>query len=124
MSYTTMISILFVGGITLADKEINALVDAIGVPALLEQMTEECLELGHACSKYSRHLRNENPVHGKTEKELIANILEEMADVMVTMRELRKVTDVIDNEEVNRIIDEKRRRMARRLGLKEDSFIF
>jgi len=115
---------VFVGGITLADKEVTRLVEAIGVPALLDQMTEECLELGHACAKYSRYLRNENQVHGKTEEELLGNIHEEMADVMVTMRELRKVANVIDNEEVNRIIDEKRKRMARRLGLKEDSFIF
>ena len=108
----------------MAEKETARLVEAIGVPALLDQMTEECLELGHACAKYSRYLRNENQVHGKSEEELIANIHEEMADVMVTMRELRKVTNIIDNEKVNRIIDEKRKRMARRLGLKEDSFIF
>ncbi len=100
------------------------LVDAIGLPALLEQMTEECLELGHACAKYSRKLRGDNEVHGRSEEMMLKNIHEEMADVMVTMRELRKVSEVIDNEEVNRIIDQKRRRMAKRLGLKEDSFIF
>lgn len=108
----------------MGDKEVTRLVDAIGLPALLEQMTEECLELGHACSKYSRKLRGENEVHGKSEEMLRRNIHEEMADVLVITRELRKVCDVIDNEEVNRIIDAKRRRMARRLGLKEDSFIF
>lgn len=105
-------------------KETTRLVDVIGLPALLEQMTEECLELGHACSKYSRKLRGDNPVHGRSEEMLRGDVCEEMADVMVIMRELRKVTDVIDNEEVNQIIDKKRRRMAKRFGLKEDSFIF
>ena len=108
----------------MAEKENTRLVSLIGVPALLDQMTEECLELGHACSKYSRYLRNENQAHGKSEEEMVANIHEEMADVMVIMRELRKVTNMIDNEKVNKIIDEKRRRMAKRFGLKEDSFIF
>lgn len=105
-------------------KETTRLVDVIGLPALLDQMTEECLELGHACAKYSRKLRGENEVHGKSEEMLRGNIHEEMADVLVIMRELRKVYDIIDNEEVNRVIDMKRRRMAKRLGLKEDSFIF
>lgn len=105
-------------------SETTRLVDAIGLPALLEQMTEECLELGHACSKYSRKLRGDNEVHGRTEDGMRNDILEEMADVMVTMRELRKVVEFIDNEEVNRIIDLKRKRMTKRLGLKEDSFIF
>ena len=104
--------------------ETAKLVDAIGVPATLEQMAEECNELAHACLKYARYLRNENQVHGKTENELLSNIHEEMADVYVTLRELRKADNVIDSEQVNCIIDLKRKRMAKRLGLKEDSFIF
>lgn len=103
--------------------ETTKLVDAIGIPALFEQMAEECMELGHACLKYSRYLRNENLVHGKTKEEMLANVHEEMADVYVTLRELRK-TDTIDSEQISSIIDLKRRRMAKRLGLKEDSFIF
>ena len=87
------------------------------------QMAEECMELGHACLKYSRYLRNENQVHGRSENELLSNIHEEMADVYVTLRELRK-TDTIDSEQISSIIDLKRQRMAKRLGLKEDSFIF
>ena len=103
--------------------ETTKLVDAIGIPALFEQMAEECMELGHACLKYSRYLRNENEVHGRSENELLSNIHEEMTDVYVTLRELRK-TDTIDSEQISSIIDLKRRRMAKRLGLKEDSFIF
>ena len=37
-------------------SETTKLVDAIGVPALFEQMAEECVELGHACLKYARYL--------------------------------------------------------------------
>ena len=106
------------------NKETTRLVDAIGIPALLDQMVEECLELGHACAKYSRYLRNENQVHGNTEEELLANVHEEMADVYVTLRELRKVTNVIDNEKISATIDAKRKRMNKRLGMKAESFIF
>ena len=125
MSYTTTTLILFVGGIILSDnKEINALVDAIGVPATLEQMAEECNELAHACLKLARYRRGENLVHGKTYTELVNNLHEEMADVYVILRELRKITDIVDSERINNAIDYKRKRMAKRLGLKEDSFIF
>lgn len=106
------------------NKEINALVDAIGVPAMFEMMAEEATELSYACQKFARYLRGENLVHGKTEEEMLANVHEEMADVYVTLRELRKVTEYIDNIKICDTMDEKRKRMATRLGLKEDSFIF
>lgn len=124
MSYTTTTSILFVGGITLAEKETTRLVDAIGVPAMFEMMAEEATELSYACQKFARYLRGENLVHGKTEAEMLNNVHEEMADVYVTLRELRKITCWIDSEKINNTVDEKRKRMARRLGLKEYSFIF
>lgn len=108
----------------MTDKEPKALVDAIGVPATLEQMAEECGELSHACLKLARYLRGENLVHGKTKEELIENLHEEMADVYVTLREVRKITDIVDNEKIGDTIDYKRKRMAKRLGVKADSFIF
>jgi len=123
MSYTITTSILFVGGITLA-KGTAKLVDAIGVPATLEQMAEECNELAHACLKYARYLRNENQVHGKSKYQMLDNLHEEMADVYVTLREIRKIPGLIDNEKLDDTVDAKRKRMAKRLGLKEDSFIF
>lgn len=104
--------------------ETTKLVDAIGIPALFEQMAEECMELGHACLKYSRYLRDENKVHGRTEEELLDNVHEEMADVYVTMRELRKAPGLIDNELISSTIDAKRKRMAQRLGVNAESFIF
>jgi hypothetical protein len=116
--------VVFVGGIRLTDKEPKALVDAIGVPATLEQMAEECNELAHACLKLARYRRGENLVHGKTYSELVDNLHEEMADVYVTLREIRKIPDLIDNEKIGDTIDYKRKRMAKRLGVKADSFIF
>ena len=108
----------------MGDKEVTGLVDAIGVPAMFEMMAEEATELSYACQKFARYLRGENLVHGKTEEEMLANVHEEMADVYVTLRELRKITDLVDNEKIADTIDYKRKRMAKRLGLKEDSFIF
>lgn len=108
----------------MSDKETAKLVDVIGVPATFEMMAEECTELSYACQKFARYLRGENLVHGKTEEEMLANVHEEMADVYVTLRELRKVTKYIDSVKITDTIDTKRRRMAKRLGLKEDSFIF
>lgn len=104
--------------------EVTKLVDAIGTPAMFEMMAEEATELSYACQKFARYLRGENLVHGKTEEEMLANVHEEMADVYVTLRELRKVTEYIDNVKICDTMDEKRKRMATRLGLKEDSFIF
>lgn len=37
------------------------IVDTIGLPAVLEQLAEECCELGQAALKLSRILRRENP---------------------------------------------------------------
>ena len=108
----------------MTDKEPKALVDAIGVPATLEQMAEECNELAHACLKLARYRRGENLVHGKTYAELLDNLHEEMADVYVALREVRKIPDLVDNEKIGDTIDYKRKRMAKRLGVKEDSFIF
>lgn len=108
----------------MADKEITCLVDAIGTPAMFEMMAEEATELSYACLKFARYLRGENLVHGKTEEEMLANVHEEIADVYVTLRELRKVSEYIDNIKIVYTMDEKRKRMATRLGLKEDASIF
>lgn len=64
------------------------LIEKIGKPAMLEQTAEECVELAHACLKLARYYRNENKVYGKTEEELLDNLVEEMADVVVCMDEI------------------------------------
>lgn len=47
-----------------------------------------------------------------------------MADVYIILRELRKTDGLVDSRKVSEVIDEKRRRMNKRLGMKADSFIF
>ena len=39
----------------------NDIIDTIGLPAMLEQLAEECSELAQASLKYARLLRGENP---------------------------------------------------------------
>lgn len=63
---------------------LDVIVDALGTPALLEGCAEECAELAQACLKLARKLRGDNPTPAN-EKEIIANISEEMADVLVCM---------------------------------------
>lgn len=62
----------------------RAIINAIGEPAVLEQLAEECAELGHAALKLARVLRGENhtPV---TEEEAFRNLFEEVADVRVCL---------------------------------------
>lgn len=54
--------------------------EEIGLPALLEQCAEECMELGHACLKLARIMRGDNPTPADKE-EAIKYICEESADV-------------------------------------------
>ena len=64
------------------------LLEKIGKPAMLEQTAEECVELAHACLKLARYYRGENKVYGKTEEELLDNLVEEMADVNICIGEI------------------------------------
>ncbi len=63
------------------------MLDAIGIPATLEQTAEECAELAHACLKLARVLRSENPTP-VTEVEAVGNLREELADVQICIDEL------------------------------------
>lgn len=60
--------------------------DRIGDAAMLEQLAEECAELGQAALKMARVLRKENPTP-VTEAEARKAIIEEMADVINCMDE-------------------------------------
>lgn len=104
--------------------ETTKLVDKIGVPALLELMAEEATELAFACLKLSRYMRDENPVVGRDGADLYSALDEEVADVYVTLREVRKANDLVNNDKVAEIIDQKRKRMNKRLGMKAESFVF
>lgn len=108
----------------MTNEEPKALAEVIGDSATLEEMAEECNELAHACLKLARYLRGENPVNGKTKEEMIDNLHEEIADAYVSLREVRKIPGLVDNEKIGDTIDFKRKRMYERLGVKADSFIF
>ena len=58
------------------------IIKEIGMPAVLEQLGEECCELGQAALKLARKYRDENPTP-KTESECLDNLAEEIADVML-----------------------------------------
>lgn len=67
----------------------------IGVPALLEQLAEECDELGQAALKMARVLRKENPTP-TSEAAARVHLAEEAADVMVCLIELSRVFFDVD----------------------------
>ena len=74
------------------------IVDYIGLPAVLEQLAEECGELTQAALKLARLRRGENPTP-KTEKECRDALVEEMADVQLVI-DLLTMSGVIGDAEV------------------------
>lgn len=79
----------------------------IGLPALLEQCAEECMELGHACLKLARIMRDDNPTPADKE-EVIKNICEESADVNLCINslmdaELFTLSELFDVEDVKEV---------------------
>lgn len=94
----------------------KSIVDTIGMPALLEATAEECVELAHACLKYARKLRNENPTP-KDIKEILYNLNEELADLNILIEELWDA-EVIDVQLVDYLRETKLNRMNKRLEQK------
>ena len=76
----------------------NDIIDTIGLPAVLEQLAEECSELAQASLKYARLLRGENPTP-KTEEECREALVEEMADVQL-MIDLLTMSGIIGDAEI------------------------
>lgn len=85
----------------------------IGTPALLEQLGEECAELGKAALKEARRLRGENPTP-VTEAEARANLAEEAADVMNCLVELSRI--YFDVDQYGSIRERKVKRWHERLA--------
>lgn len=81
--------------------------------ALLEQVAEECTELGHAALKLARKYRNENPTP-VTEEEAYANLKEEWADMLLSMTVLDHYYNM-DCNELKGIMDNKYTRWNQRL---------
>ena len=88
--------------------------DEITIPALLEHVAEECVELAQACLKLARYLRGENPV-GATEGELTEKLLEEIADVLNMLNVMRD-KELWDNKRIAGYMAEKMKRWEKRLN--------
>ena len=78
----------------------------------LTQLAEEAVELAHAALKLARILEGVNP-SPMNENEARSKLLEEAADVMVCLDALIAPGDM---QELNRRMDDKRRRWEERLG--------
>lgn len=64
------------------------IVEKIGIPAMYEQLAEECTELAKAALKMARVIRGENPTP-KTMKEVEKDLIEEVTDVSICASELK-----------------------------------
>lgn len=93
------------------------LIERIGKVAMLEQTAEECTELAQACLKLARKYRGENPTP-KSEKQLLDNFYEEVADVFISIMELFD-SKVMDEDAVQKWADYKNKRIKERFGVKE-----
>ena len=85
----------------------------LGKPELLTQLAEECNELAHAALKLRRAMTGVNPTP-VSEEDAWAALIEEIADVFVSLDALGIQTDEYE-EQVCRIWDEKMCRWAKRL---------
>lgn len=62
--------------------------EKIGLPAMYEQLAEECTELAKAALKMARVIRGENPTP-KTVEEVEKDLIEEVTDVSICASELK-----------------------------------
>ena len=74
------------------------ILEAIGTPAVLEQLAEECCELGHAALKAARLLRGENPTPALLD-EVTLNLAEEAEDVLVVLYVLDVIAECPEIEQ-------------------------
>lgn len=96
-----------------------AIIDAIGEPALLEHVAEECTELAQACLKLARVERGENPTP-YTEGECQHAVIEEWADLQVMLWELEDA-NWIDRELFKLYAEDKTKRMHDRIRAMDKS---
>lgn len=89
------------------------ILDRIGLPAMLEQLAEECGELTQAALKLARLRRGENPTP-KTEMQCIAGLTEEIADVELCINILI-LGGIVDEDRVSSIMQNKEVRWKERL---------
>jgi len=89
------------------------ILDYIGLPALLEQLAEECGELTQAALKLARLRHGENPTP-KTEMQCIAGLTEEIADVELCINILM-LGGIVDEDRGSNIMENKEVRWKKRL---------
>lgn len=78
--------------------KINEIADKLGKEEILCQLSEECSELIQACLKYRRSTKGLTP---KTESEVRDNLFEELADVLIN---IKQIMYLFSNEEVEESI--------------------
>lgn len=101
-----------------SENDIPNLVECIGTEATLEQLAEEACELGHAALKQAREMRGENATH-KDPEDIRDNLIEEIADVSVTIYQVVKNTGYISEEDVQEAFERKTKRMKERLAAED-----
>ncbi len=80
----------------------------------LNQLIEECGELIQAAAKYRRYLCNDRTLQEHDRGKLLARLAEEMADVELCSRKVRKQVG-IKEEEIYKIISKKLERTEKLL---------
>ena len=91
--------------------------EAMGAPAMMNQIAEECCELGQAALKYRRTLENDSPTP-IGQKAAWAHLLEEVSDIMLCINELPVKDD--DAKIVIRQMVLKKARWKKRLGIEDE----
>lgn len=81
------------------------LLEEIGAPAMLEQTAEECCELGKACLKLARIMRDENKAY-ISYVDALDNLTEEIADVKLCIENISGPADEVERGKA--IVDEKK----------------
>lgn len=93
-------------------RNLEDMIDSYSVEDRTTVIIEELSELAQAITKYKRYVLNgEYYVNDKrhNKDEILANIHEEMADVLICLGLCKEYFD-IDNKELQEIIDEKMKR--------------
>lgn len=90
-------------------QEVNQVIDAIGLPAVLEQCAEELAELTQASLKMARKLRGENPTP-MTHAQAAEHLHEELGDVRLCLKVLDVAmggdnTTAVEAEKLQRWLD-------------------
>ena len=73
------------------------IVKEIGLPAVLEQLAEECAELSQVALKKARILRNENPTNARLSA-VDLNLIEESGDVINCLEVLTYINNPLVDE--------------------------